>query len=78
MVKEQQSVLLTGLSDSARSMVWSELYGDFNGKVLCLVADEEMAYDLEREMAGFIDKEKILIFPGRNFYSSVNQSPKEK
>ncbi len=67
MVKEQQSVLLTGLSDSARSMVWSELYRDFNGKVLCLVADEEMAYDLEREMAGFIDKEKIFIFPGRNF-----------
>jgi len=47
-------------------MVWSELYRNFPGKVLCLVADEETAYDLEREMAGFIDKDKIILFPGRN------------
>lgn len=65
-VNERKSILLTGLADSARNMVWSELYRNFPGKVLCLVADEETAYDLEREMAGFIDKDKIILFPGRN------------
>jgi len=65
-VNERKSILLTGLADSTRNMVWSELYRNFPGKVLCLVADEETAYDLEREMAGFIDKDKIILFPGRN------------
>lgn len=66
-VKNRQSILLTGLADSAKDLVWSELYQNYPGKVLCLVAEEESAYDLAREMAGFIDKDRILLFTGRNF-----------
>lgn len=65
-VKERKPILLTGLADSAKMLVWSEMYRDFPGKVLCLVADEEMVYDLAREMEGFIDKDKIFLFPARN------------
>ena len=67
MIKNHQSILLTGLADSARDLVWTELYRDFPGTVLCLVADEELAYDLAREMAGFIDKDRIYLFTGRSF-----------
>ena len=67
MIKNHQSILLTGLADSARNLVWAELYRDYPGTVLCLVADEEKAYDLAREMAGFIDKDRIYLFIGRSF-----------
>ena len=65
-IKEQKNILLTGLEGSSKTMVWAELYAVFPHKVLCLVAEEEKGYDLAREMEGFIDKEKIFLFPERN------------
>jgi len=68
---------LTGLAGSARSFVLAELLKSLSGKVLCLVAGEEKAYDLARDLQGFMDAERIFMFLGRDLvfmkenYSSV-------
>ena len=76
-LQNRENVILTGLTGSARGFVLAELLKIIHGKVLCLVAGEEKAYDLVRELQGFIDPNKIYMFLGRDFvfmkenYSSV-------
>lgn len=72
-----ENLLLTGLSGTARGYVIHQLLGSDNGWVLCLVRDEEKAYDLMREMEGMVPRERIRLFLGRDLafmkenYSSV-------
>lgn len=76
-LQNKENVILTGLAGSARSFVLAELLTIIHGKMLCLVAGEEQAYDLARDLQGFIDANRIFMFLGRDFvfmkenYSSV-------
>ncbi|MGI5911275.1 MAG: transcription-repair coupling factor [Syntrophomonadaceae bacterium] len=76
-LQNKENVILTGLGGSARSFVLAQLLKLLPGKLLCLVAGEEKAYDLAHELEGFIDKSRLLMFLGRDFvfmkenYSSV-------
>ena len=66
-LQNKENVILTGLTGSARSFVLSELIKLAHGKMLCLVGSEEKAYDLARELEGFLDRERIFMFLGRDF-----------
>ncbi len=76
-LQNNNNAILTGLAGSARSFVLAELLKMLPGKMLCLVAGEEKAYDLNRELQGFMDPDRIFMFLGRDFvfmkenYSSV-------
>ncbi|HZK43886.1 MAG TPA: transcription-repair coupling factor [Syntrophomonadaceae bacterium] len=56
---------MTGLSGTAKSYVISELYHKSSGKMLCLVPNEEKAYDLMRDLKGLIGLDKVFMFLGR-------------
>lgn len=66
MVGGSQDVLLTGMSGLARAFFLSELLGMLPGKLFCIVASEEKAYDLVRDLAGFVPREQVHLFPGRD------------
>ncbi len=77
-LNNQENVLLTGLSGTAKSYVISEVYKNSRGKMLCLVADEEGAYDLARDLASFLDASQIFLFLGRELvFLKDNLSLKE-
>lgn len=59
-------VLLTGMSGLARAFFLSELLPDLPNKLLCLVAAEEKAYDLIRDLESFMERERIFLFTGRD------------
>ena len=65
-VTGNQDVLLTGMSGLARAFFISELLAALPGKLICMVPSEEKAYDLVRELDGFLDRDQILLFPGRD------------
>lgn len=65
-LKKKSNVLLTGLSGSARSFFLAEMSRSLPGKVLCLVPGEEKAYDLARELQGFVEPERVHLFLGRD------------
>ncbi|MGI6413356.1 MAG: transcription-repair coupling factor [Syntrophomonadaceae bacterium] len=77
----KQNILLTGLTGSAKGYLLSELLIRPTGKILCLVPEEEKAYDLYRDLQGFIDPDRVFLFPAREFaylnesysYSEVNR-----
>ncbi|NLB88413.1 MAG: transcription-repair coupling factor [Syntrophomonadaceae bacterium] len=66
-LSSNENALLTGLSGTAKSYVISKIFHDYPGKLLCLVANEEKAYDLARYLDGFIETDKIYMFLGREF-----------
>ncbi|HHV16842.1 MAG TPA: transcription-repair coupling factor [Gelria sp.] len=66
-LQNKENVILTGLAGSARSFVLSEFMKLIRGKMLCLVESEEKAYDLARELRGFINRDRIFMFLGRDF-----------
>lgn len=66
-LKQRKNIMLTGLSGSAKTFVISRLAAGRKGKTLCLVADEERAYDLVRDLSPFIDKNSITLFLARDF-----------
>lgn len=66
-LSNNENVLLTGLSGTAKSYVISQLFHEFSGKILCLVPNEEKAYDLARDIEGFIELDRIYMFLGREF-----------
>jgi len=59
-------VLLTGMSGLARAFFLSELLPNLPNKLLCLVAGEEKAYDLIRDLESFLERERIFLFPSRD------------
>ncbi|HWP98179.1 MAG TPA: transcription-repair coupling factor [Syntrophomonadaceae bacterium] len=73
----RENLLLTGLSGAAKSYVIHHLVEEHPGYVLCLVPDEEKAYDLQRGLEGLVPRERIRLFLGRDLafmkenYSSV-------
>lgn len=72
------SVLLTGMSGASRAFFLSELLQNAHNKILCLVASEEKAYDLMRDLQGFAERDRIFMFPGRDLvFVKENYSPAE-
>ncbi|MEN6351064.1 MAG: transcription-repair coupling factor, partial [Syntrophomonas sp.] len=63
----KENVLLTGLSGSAKGFFLSEIFAGCSGKTLCLVSGEEKAYDLARDLQGFIEPNRIFMFLSREF-----------
>lgn len=61
-----EDVLLTGMSGLARAFFLAELLANLPGKLLCLVAGEEKAYDLVRDLGSLVERERIFLFPGRD------------
>ncbi|HEX3011317.1 MAG TPA: CarD family transcriptional regulator, partial [Syntrophomonadaceae bacterium] len=66
-LSQKKNILLTGLSGTAKAFVISSLIGAQKGKGVCLVPGEEMAYDLVRDLSGFIDKDSLMLFLSRDF-----------
>jgi len=70
-IKNQQSSLLTGLAGTSKSFflneLYNELYKENKTKILCLVANEERAYNLARDLQEFVDRDRIFMFLGRDF-----------
>lgn len=65
-LQNKDNVILTGLTGSSRGFVLAELHKLIPGKILCIVAGDEKAYDLARELQGFIDAQRIFLFLGRD------------
>jgi transcription-repair coupling factor (superfamily II helicase) len=63
----RQDIMLSGLSASARTFFINELYQRHSGKLLCLVPNEESAYDLAQEMRPLLGEGKIYLFLFRDF-----------
>ncbi len=75
----RQNLILSGLSGTARAFFINELFRSGSGKLLCLVATEEKAFDLTRELAQFMDRDRIFIFPGRDYvHTKQNLTRAEK
>ncbi|MDD3269615.1 MAG: transcription-repair coupling factor [Syntrophomonadaceae bacterium] len=64
-IQNKENILLTGLSGTARAFLLAELFKAHPGKILCLLANEEKAYDLARSLQGFVERERIAMFLGR-------------
>ncbi|MDD3024055.1 MAG: transcription-repair coupling factor, partial [Syntrophomonadaceae bacterium] len=60
-----QNILLTGLSGSAKGFFAAELFKESPGKIVCLVSNEEKAYDLAGNLKSFVDHDRIAMFLGR-------------
>ncbi|KUG05201.1 transcription-repair coupling factor [hydrocarbon metagenome] len=63
----RQNVILSGLSGTARAFFLNELFRSRSGQLLCLVATEEKAFDLAQELSQFMDRNRIFMFPGRDY-----------
>ncbi len=61
-LNNRDNVLFTGLSGTAKSYTVSEIFKRSSGKMLCLVADEERAYDLARDLSSLLGKQIFLFF----------------
>ncbi len=66
-LENRQNVILSGLAGTARSFFLNELFRSRPGKFWCLVATEEKAFDLTRELSQFMDRNRIFVFPGRDY-----------
>jgi len=66
-LRNNENVILSGLSGIARAFFLNELFQNRIGKSLCLVSTEEKAYDMARDLSEFIDKDRIFLFLGRDF-----------
>ncbi len=79
-LKQQNNVVLSGLSGSGQAYLLQQLSKAFKGKILCLLSGEEKAYDLRAQLRSFTDSAHIHMFLGRNFvflkenYSQVEGS----
>lgn len=73
-LRQGQNLLLTGLSGSAKGYVVNYLLSSA-GALLCLVRDEERAYDLARDLEGWVSRDKMQLFLGRELaYMKENYS----
>lgn len=79
-LQKKQNIILTGLSGSARAYVLHNYFTSFSPVMLCLVPDEEKAYDLARDLSGLLPHERVRLFLGRELgflkenYSKVEVS----
>ncbi len=64
-LQQRENILLTGMSATAGSYVISELARQTGTTTLCMVPDEEKAYDLLRDLKAFIDEQRLFLFLGR-------------
>lgn len=77
---KRQNIILTGLSGSARAFVLHDYLASFSPYQLCLVPNEEKAYDLARDLAGLLTHKRVHLFLGRELgflkenYSKVEVS----
>ncbi len=67
-LQKKQNILLTGLAGSAKAFLLSEILEKQNRKLLCLLAEEERAYDLARDLEAFIEPGRLFLFLSRDFY----------
>lgn len=65
-ISQRNNILLTGLSGSARAFLLGELNREQKRKIICVVSGEEKAYDLARELTGFVDKNNVMLFLARD------------
>lgn len=66
-LEQRQNVILSGLSGMSRAYFIQEWLGSRRGKLLCLVAAEEKAFDLSQELAQFVDPQQIFMFLARDY-----------
>ncbi len=66
-LKRRQNAVLSGLSGTTRAFFINQLFRSRSGIFLCLVATEEKAFDLTRELSQLMDRNCIFIFPGRDY-----------
>ncbi len=69
-LRNRQNVILSGLAGTARAYFLNELFRSMPGKCCCLVSTEEKAFDLARELSQFMDRNRIFMFPGRDYVRS--------
>lgn len=65
LLNKGENVLFTGLAGSAKSYVIKEIFKNSSKKMLILVANEEKAHDLARDLTVFLGANKVLLFLGR-------------
>ncbi|QGU00537.1 Transcription-repair coupling factor [Candidatus Syntrophocurvum alkaliphilum] len=66
-LNDDKNILLTGLTGSSKSFFINEVYKNKRGKMLCIVPNEEKAYDLEKELKALVGKNKVFLFLTREF-----------
>jgi transcription-repair coupling factor (superfamily II helicase) len=66
-LSKRQNILLTGLSGSAKAFMLAEILKKQNRKILCLLPEEEKAYDLARDLQAFIEPGRLFMFLARDF-----------
>lgn len=62
-----KNVLLSGLAGTARTFLAGELWKAGPGRLLCIVATEEQAYDLAGELQNLIGRDRVDLFLERDF-----------
>jgi transcription-repair coupling factor (superfamily II helicase) len=65
-LNERNNVVLSGLTGSAKSFLFDRLTRKINGRILCLVADEETAYDLAAELKVLNKNGQVRLFLNRD------------
>ncbi len=63
-LKQGENMLITGLSGSAKGFITAHFL-NATDTLLCLVADEEKAYDFLRDLEGLVPRDRIRLFLGR-------------
>ncbi|HRW13029.1 MAG TPA: transcription-repair coupling factor, partial [Syntrophomonas sp.] len=66
-IRADQDVLLSGLDGAARIYFLHELINQRRGKLLCMVASEEKAYDLANDLRLLLGENKVNLFLSRDF-----------
>jgi len=66
-LEEGQNVLLSGLAGTARSFLLGEIFKGGPGRLLCIVAGEERAYDLAGELRSLLGRDRVELFLERDF-----------
>jgi transcription-repair coupling factor (mfd) len=63
----EQDIMLSGLSESARTYFLQTIYRDTPGKLLYIAPIEEQAYDMAQELSDLLGADKVALFLERDF-----------
>jgi len=69
-----EDVIISGLSGAARTFVLKELFKNMPNRLLCIMAGEEKAYDLARELKAHYGKERVNLFLERDLVFAKENS----
>lgn len=77
-LEQQEDILLSGLSGSARAFFLSRTFQAQGRSLLCVVPDEEKAYDLSYELKNLLGTDRVFHFLLRDFiFMKENRSSTE-